>query len=87
MVTYARRPQHGGVLYKVFILITVSQTILGISPSSSISSILLASSFPFDNDSWEDDAENEYTSMDYFQKGIEPNRKLVSIMFTLKTLL
>ena len=87
MVTNDVTLHHGGVLYKAFILITVSQTILGISPSSYISSILLASSSPFDDDSLEDDAEKDYTPMDYFQEGLEPNRILVSIIFTLKNLL
>ena len=87
MVTHARRHHHGGFLYKVFILIALCQTSLGISPSSSISSILLASSSPFDNDYLEDDVENEYMPMDYFKERLEPNRILVSIMYALRILL
>ena len=83
MVTPTCRYHHEGILYKVLILIAVSQTSLGISPSSSISSILLASSSPFDDDYLENHAENEYTSMDYFEEQPVQNQILVSILFAL----
>ena len=74
------------LLYKVLILITVSQTSLGISPSSSISSILVASRSPFDDYYLEDDIENEFTPMDYSEEEHEPNQIWVSIGFALCTL-